>query len=299
VITFAESHCVGHDCWHLHDPNHPQHDCGLTELIGDPVVNIYEALDAALGRLLAKVDDDVTVFLVLSHGMGPDYEANSTLDEILWRIEKARRGGYALARTRTLFRRARFSVEWRARTRLGLPHGNGRGTVDRRRRFFAVPNYDACGAICINLAGREPDGRVMPGQDYEDVVGMLEDELGQLLNLETGEPLVRGVFRTAERYDGPAASRMPDLYVEWNRNAPIRSIGSPTIGRVGGSRPSYRTGDHREGGLLVCAGPSIAARQVIGPVESVRIAPAICEILGCALPGSESLPWFGAHGAPA
>src|SRR5262249_20374950 len=36
MVTFSESHCVGHDCWHLHDRAHPQHDHRLSDQIGDP-----------------------------------------------------------------------------------------------------------------------------------------------------------------------------------------------------------------------------------------------------------------------
>jgi len=35
--VFTESHCVGHQCWHLHDPAHPGHDPEVARVTGDPI----------------------------------------------------------------------------------------------------------------------------------------------------------------------------------------------------------------------------------------------------------------------
>ena len=48
---------------------------------------MYRALDRALGELLASVDDDTTVVVLLSHGMGPHYEGDHLLGEILQRLD--------------------------------------------------------------------------------------------------------------------------------------------------------------------------------------------------------------------
>src|SRR5262249_2180174 len=37
MTIFGDSHCVGHQCWHLHDPTHPRHDPALATTLGDPV----------------------------------------------------------------------------------------------------------------------------------------------------------------------------------------------------------------------------------------------------------------------
>ena len=84
--VFTESHCAGHQCWHLHDPTHPWHKEEMARFIGDPVKDVYVAIDAAMGRILAEVDDDTTVVFLAGHGMGPKYQAQFLLDQILLRL---------------------------------------------------------------------------------------------------------------------------------------------------------------------------------------------------------------------
>jgi hypothetical protein len=72
LTVFGESHAVGHQQWHLHDPAHPRfHPDSVRMVGGDPIVQIYSALDAALGETLSLVSRDATVLVLLSHGMGP------------------------------------------------------------------------------------------------------------------------------------------------------------------------------------------------------------------------------------
>jgi predicted AlkP superfamily phosphohydrolase/phosphomutase len=52
--VFTESHCAGHQCWHLHDPTHPWHKKEMARFVGDPVKDVYVAIDAAMGQILAK-----------------------------------------------------------------------------------------------------------------------------------------------------------------------------------------------------------------------------------------------------
>ena len=77
VAVFSGSHCAGHQGWALHDPTHPRHDEGMARRVGDPIVDVYEAQDVALGRILAVAGSEATVMVLLSHGMGPHYDATS------------------------------------------------------------------------------------------------------------------------------------------------------------------------------------------------------------------------------
>jgi predicted AlkP superfamily phosphohydrolase/phosphomutase len=90
LAVFSESHCVGHQCWHLHDATHPRHDPEVTAALGDPIEQVYIAIDAAVGQLLKRIGEDTTVFVVASHGMGPHYDGTFLLEEVLRRLESAR-----------------------------------------------------------------------------------------------------------------------------------------------------------------------------------------------------------------
>lgn len=296
MVTFSESHCVGHQTWHVHDPRHPRHDPEVAAKLGDPIEDVYAAEDAQLGRLVEIAGEDAAIVVLLSHGMGPHYDATYLLDEILFRIEHGpspSRLRLARHRLRTFARKATYSLK----RRTGMP-GDREWSVDAGARFFKIPNNDPYGGIRINLRGREPRGVVRPGAEYAETLGFLESELWKLVNLESGRPLVRDIVRTADHYTGPALEGLPDLMVGWNTDAPINAVGSDRIGRVEGRYTGNRTGDHEPGGLVVVRGPGIPG-GTHEPVKVEDLAPSICSLLGVDLSGRDGRSFLGSVGVTA
>src|SRR5439155_16827169 len=87
LAVFKESHCAGHQFWHLMDELHPQYDAGLARKLGNPLQSIYQALDTAIGKLLALVRPETSVVIFSDLGMGPNYTGDAFLDEILLRLK--------------------------------------------------------------------------------------------------------------------------------------------------------------------------------------------------------------------
>ena len=281
VVVFGESHCIGHQAWDLHDSTHADHDAAVAAMAGDPVEDVYGALDDAVGRLVAAAGADTTVVLVLSHGMVSHYDATFLLPQMLDRIERQEGGPSSL---RALLRRSERAA---ARLRRAV---SGRATsrsfvksVDGSRRYFAIPNNDAVGGIRLNVIGREPHGLIAPGAELEATCALLARRLQEWVNLETGESIVRNIVLGRAVDPDPAVCALPDLYVEWNRSSPIRSIEAPGLGRIDGRYEGVRTGDHRPGGLVVTRGPGIPARGEHPPIRTEDLAPTICAALGVEL----------------
>ncbi len=67
------------------------------------------------------------------------------------------------------------------------------------------------GSVYINLVGREPQGIVMPGQEYEEVVKALQEGLQNEVDPVTGENPVYKVYRRDEIYKGYDPNKIPDL----------------------------------------------------------------------------------------
>ncbi|HEX5131329.1 MAG TPA: alkaline phosphatase family protein [Candidatus Krumholzibacteria bacterium] len=288
IAAFSESHCVGHQCWHIHDPSHIDHDAALAARIGDPVRDVYVAIDAAIGELIAAAGSGTEVIVLGSHGMRSHYDATFMLDDVLRRIERpavpvpsartVSRAKRAWGRTPRRIRRLLAPFKGRARRRLGIDS-------PATRRFFAVPNNDAYGAIRVNLIGREPAGRVQAGNEFDQVCAMLEADLRALVNADTGEPAVLRVLRTRELYHGPRADHLPDLMIEWNHRAPFTRVRSEKIGEVTGTYTKCRTGDHSPAGFFAAAGPGVLAGPLQRTVSVADFGPTIAERLGVALPG--------------
>ena len=300
AVVYGDSHCAGHQLWHLHDRSHPCHDPAIAAALGDPLRRVYVALDAHLGRLLAAAGDDCVCVILASHGMGPHYDATHLLDEILARLDGAPfatgRDG-VLAPIRRLWRTLPAPVA-RAlrplRRRFGaalesLPLARRR----RDRRFFAVPNNDAWGAVRVNVAGREPNGMVRPGSELEGVLDRLERDLGELVNGETGTRLVRSIVRADSLFRGPARDALPDLLIEWSREAPIAVVTSPLIGTLRGRYDGIRTGDHRADGMFLAVGAGIVPGRTTAPVAVEDFAPTFANLLGVPLPGVDGRPIEG------
>ena len=308
LSVFGESHAIGHQSWYLHDPSHPRHDAVLANSLGDPLEQVYMALDRALADHLAMIGDESTMFVLLSHGMGPHYDGTHLLQEILTRIDACDHGGFGGGSMVRLAKAAwlRLPIESRAvlspaleaviRRYVGwvrpVPCSDGdAGPAHRaRRRFFLSPNNSVYGGVRINVAGREPSGLVQPGSEYDAVCDQIRRDLLTLVNVDTGEPVVRAVERTEDHYSRATVDELPDLIIEWNHNAPIETVWSPKTGIVHAPYTHWRTGDHRPDGYLFAAGPNIQYRADLGEIFIGDLGPTICAMLGHELKGVDGRP---------
>ena len=288
LTAFTESHCIGHQCWHLHDPNHPRHDPELVRKTGDPMKDVYQAIDREIGKFLIEVGRDTNVIVLASHGMGPHYEATFMLEDILTRLDNYSPPKAYPRLTRTL--------EWvwgklPMVMRRGLKPASEqvKARVDPRtrrlstRKCFKIPNNDVYGGIRVNLRGREPAGRIAPGKEYEEFCSVLTRDLLELVNVDTGNPLVTAVHRASELYPGEDIGHLPDLFVEWDRTRPITHIYSPKIGHLEKQYHGVRTGDHKAEGLFFAIGPSFHGGQLRDQVSVTDFAPTIAELLNVEL----------------
>ena len=291
MTVFTEAHCAGHRCWHIHDTSDPDHDAAIAAEIGDPLKDIYIALDRAVGRMIDAVRDDARVVVYLSHGIGPGYSGTRLLDRILARLDS-------------------FGTETQSSPAMELVRGIWRGMPDvvrrplkplrdrvsrdgfqpnrKDRRFFEVFANDRTGGIRINLAGREAHGIVQPGADYEAVCTQLIADLGDMQNAETGEPLAAEILRTRDHYAGDCLDYLPDILVTWNRAHPINAATSPKVGTVDKTGLLLtRSGDHRPTGRFFGLADDWPQQRLNAAVHVQDFAPTFATLLGVATPSTD------------
>ena len=293
MIGFGESHCVGHQCWHVHDPAHPKHDPALASRIGDPVRDVYIALDSAVGRLLEYAGPETTVLVHCTHGMSAHYDATYLLDEVLRRLEgrPAPPARMMLDRARKLWKklpvRITESVGGLARAVNRLPDADDR----RERSCFVVPTNANSAGIRLNLAGREPNGTLRAGSDADAFVDSLIADLQAITDPADGRQLIKEVIRSRDAFPGEHSDLLPDLFIRWNRDRPIAGVSSPKIGTIiEEDHSTRRTGDHRPGGLFFLRGPGIPVGVQLPPAQDEDIAPTLAACLGVALPDVDGRP---------
>jgi predicted AlkP superfamily phosphohydrolase/phosphomutase len=309
--VFTESHCVGHQCWHLHDRSHPRFSEADFAVAGDPVRDIYVAIDRAIGDILADVDDRTTVVVMASHGMNAKYVPQFMLGDILVRLGVAADkpspagGPGTLAAKRALdpmltwawHRVPGFARSWldplRRRTRdwVSVPSRDIPASLDPAAgKCFIITNNHTHGGIRVNLAGREPAGTVQPGAEYEAFLDELGRDLMAIVNLENGKRIVNRVIRTRDQFDGPATSHFPDLLVEWTCAAPVKSVWSEKIGRLDKQYNYCRTGEHNPAGMFIATGPGIAPGRLDRLVSVMDFAPTFCEALDVKVDAFDGTP---------
>ncbi|MDI6772679.1 MAG: alkaline phosphatase family protein [bacterium] len=141
--------------------------------------------------------------------------------------------------------------------------------------------------IRLNVRGREPNGIVEMGEEYERhreriATGVLA------LRDECGRPLVSHVHRREDLYQGPYVEDGPDLVVGFAEG--VGGVGStPELygyssdGPISTPSVTGNSGNHRKEGIFVACGKGIHRGKVVAPAI-VDLAPTILHLLGVRVP---------------
>jgi len=287
MVSFGDAHDIGHQCWHQHDPGHAIYDSQWVQRFGDPVKDVYIALDGAIGRLLDCIGPQTTTIVFAGPGMGPNYSGSFLFDRLLRRIDGRPDRDRNLV-PHAIVSRLRPAVLQQLGQRIN--HAKSMYSMGRRK-YFEIPHNLAAGGVRINVVGREPAGCVTPGADFERVCNSLTRDLMDVVDADTGKPVIKEVVRIADECHGQRLETLPDLFVVWAREAPIRAVTSPKIGIVTGTRViGDRTGDHNADCVLFAQGPRVTRRGPMNPMTVEDVAPTITSLLGLTLPDSDGAP---------
>ena len=281
MAVMGESHCVGHQFWHLHDGG-----------AADPVIDIYRRLDAVVGDHLAALGPDDTAYVTLAHGMTVHNDGTHLLDHVLdrldWSLDHPHGHGRATRAARALPRAVLRRAAGRMRDRFSSAPPSPLPPRETRR-WFQIPNNTVVGGVRLNLAGREPLGRIRPG-DRREVLAWIAKRLEELVNLETGTRVVRECVITEDIYAREEGDAFADLYIEWERAAPIERVWSPTVGTVSVPYEHWRQGDHERGGITLATGPGIAPGRRAGTFPIVDLGATYAAAAGVRLEGVDGTP---------
>jgi len=302
LTVFAEPHWAAHLLWHTMDEGHPGWDDSLSPQYASTFHEIFTGIDRTIGELhAARPDADVLVFSL--SGMGPDYSAWHVLTEVLERIgmapgrDRHRAAKVWLPMARWGARRIRAvedlvslrTIEtakrlvparlWDTWTRRIL-HA---GSAWKDSRAFWVPN-DYSGSIRVNLKGREPNGRVALGAEYEAVCDEITEALLELTDVNTGKKIVRQIVRTHDRYQGKYLDTLPDLLVLWANESLVNGVHSSKVGTIRCDFPARRTGAHRQSAVLVASGPRIRKGITLDYAHILDLAPTLLYLADVRVP---------------
>ena len=147
-----------------------------------------------------------------------------------------------------------------------------------RTNAFALPSAYT-GFIRVNLRGRDPQGIVAPGRDYDELLDRLESDVWKLTDPESGACPVASITRTARVFPSPSPL-LPDLMIEWKPSRRFMDRLLHPAGDLHQQKPEFfRDSDHSRVGFVAAAGPSIGR----GPLEDISpldLAPTFLALLG-------------------
>lgn len=292
VTTIPEPHDVGHYLWHVHERIGEEEDDPSSES-EDPLLRTYEMADEAVTELFNAAGSDAVRVVIAGPGMQRRISMNCVLDKMLRRIEFGATAPASVTATLPL-RLYRRVLPKKLRTFL-LPISSRlkeslRDKDYQSRAYRAVPHNDNAGAIRISLAGRDGDGQVSPGNEYESICRSLTEALLEIVDMDTGLPVVARVVRPREYLEsGPRMQDLPDLFVVWNRSGDCRRLSSPRIGELEIEDPSPRTGDHTSDGLILVNGTDSDIGLSSGSIVPHEVRPILEKLLGMTATGCRSL----------
>ncbi len=279
--------------WHHIDPSHPQHDPQAAERFGGAILKVHRLIDEEVGRLVAAAGPDTIIALVSDHGGGAAHREvflNVWLEQQGWLKRKQAHRSNELRKQ--VMRRLGLTRENLA-PKLDWPLARWiQRRIPMKMQHALVPeasqtladqvdwsqtraySFGNIGQIFVNLRGREPEGIVEPGPEYEQLLDEISAALFELK--DNGEPVVDAVYRSKDIYHGPYAHYGPDLNVIMRGMAYVAQSWREMAGTtIFGTSGTYYTGIHRPIGMMALSGPGIAARGPQPEVQICDIAPTL------------------------
>jgi len=184
---------VQHIMWRATDPKSPLYTEELHAKYGDSILKAYERMDAIVGHVMEKMPQGTQLFVVSDHGFSP---WRRVMNYNTWLAKE----GYLVLKGET---------EGRANLEDLFDQGTFFQNVNwAKTRAYAM----GLGDIYVNLKGREAQGIVEPGADYDALIAEIRERLPAFVDPDTGEHPVAYVWTRDEAYGTYDPALIPDMF---------------------------------------------------------------------------------------
>jgi predicted AlkP superfamily phosphohydrolase/phosphomutase len=270
-VDFMSSDIAGHLAWHRLDPTHPAH---RPDEAGDELVQVYEAVDAACGRLIEQAEwlwgEEPTVLVISDHGMKPThwlFHANRWLEE----------AGYL--RFRTAAPAPEDATAYAPEIADDLPN---------QQPPLVEIDFSATRAYCFGYGGQIYLGEVVGAEGDRRLAEEVAEALAEVSHPESGAPAF-AVLRKEELYHGFYLDKAPELvllphderiHVDSSRQGWTETF--QRHDRLFEKGTAHFSGQHAVTGILAAAGPGIASADLPRGCEITQIPATILALHGIA-----------------
>jgi predicted AlkP superfamily phosphohydrolase/phosphomutase len=271
VVGFGDTHAAGHRYGKYETNDDP---------MAEALSRVYQAIDDELGRLIDQFDASPNVFVLADSGIREGQPLGTLMDDL------CRGLGYKTsqepAQSRTLQSRIATTLTpiLSIRNRTAQREARFLSNIDwSRTSVFAIPSTYT-GYLRVNLVGRESEGIVAPGAEYDAVLDRLTSDLALLEDASTGAPVVEKVTRTTDVFGEDPPTKLPDLFVDFRSCSLPQRIVHPRGGFTRERGGDLRDNNHSRRGLILAAGPGIARQGHVGDLSPCEIEPLFRAVAG-------------------
>ncbi len=288
VVVFGDSHLASHQFWEYRPEHSGERKHDPRGQLTHATRSVHQRIDYEMGAILDQLPADTNVCIVSSTGLLDHFPTTGLIDtfcrQLGYQASPSGSGGMTpMGVVRQLVpHRLRYALSrWLPQeTQLRLMNEKFQSGTDwGRTTAFAIPSFFTS-FLRVNLAGREPQGIVKPGAEYEALLDRLETDLGQLTHAKTGQSVVEDVVRTGAVFGDTSTDVLPDLFVVWRPHQEYMDRVVHPKGELVGFPPEiFRGSDHSRSGFVALAGPSVRSRP-IGDVSLLDLAPTFLALIG-------------------
>jgi len=297
MYVFQQSDILQHFYWHFMDETHPQYS--PDNIFKEAILGIYKKIDGYLGDILENLDNNTVLIIVSDHSAGPIYNrfwlSNWLMKEGYLKLKKNFDGLLRRLFIKFDICESDFFNFFLRDSFIGKMRSffTGKQVLRKIRYFYSFKHIDwsktkayclGYNQLSINLKGREPEGIVNRGKEYEELRDELIKKLKKIISPITHKQMMTEIYRKEELFHGELLDTLPDIIYVCD-GFKTQSLGGYKIGSSKVmDKLAHRTADHRKEAIIILYGPPFKEKQRIEGAELKDLAPTILSLLQLDIP---------------
>lgn len=290
MIHFQSTDPLQHAAFCYLDQSHPLYDPKKYSL----ATKLYASIDHNIGRLIDELPPHVLKIVLSDHGFSSVYKTihlNNFFIDFGWMALK--KSGI---RKRILFPALKKIRDFDQRFIRGVFSFAGGASLRSKIRldkFIDWPRTKASmmsgwlyGLVYLNCRGRDREGIVSIGKDYEALRGAIREKLLLIKDPETQKPVIKKILKKEELYEGARLESAPDLVVipeegyEFSRSFVLNTRDAIKKNVL----KKDHMGVHKREGIFIFSGKSIDRANLVNEAHIVDMFSTILYALGLPIP---------------
>lgn len=240
-LHVMETDRLHHFLWQQMEDGHPTY--------APAFYDFYRRIDDMLGQLAAKLDDNTTLMWMADHG-------------------------FCTIKKEVYVNRWLMDNGWLKLRNTPPDRKKGLDEIDPSSVAYSLDP----GRVVIRVRGREKEGAVTPGAEYESLRDEIAAAALELRDPDSGEPFFQAAFKREELYHGPHFEQAADLILApYDGYDPKGPLYKETLTYKGDELEGMHTYDDA---MLYVGGRTIPATRF----SVLKVMPTILDLMGVAPP---------------